>query len=327
MMLSALVFRVSVLSHGSASRLSALAPSSLMRLPAASFASAASSAKSPEAKDTRKKLRLLKKEAVKAPKRPLSAHTLFFKDNFSSEAANPAYAKLTGIAKNSAVMTAVMARFKALPPAQKSVYEKRSAEAKAAYQKEYSKFLASRTPEQLIVQEKVRNLKKKLNPTKSVAKVGKDPKAPKRPESAFLLFFKKNRGSADVSTLAKQWKSLAASEKATFNAEYQKAKEIYNAAKEKYQKSTGIIGIRKALNKELEKAVKKPTTGRKKKSAVSKAKSSKKKTAAKRKPAKRTSRVAGKKTVKRSAVKGKKPAKKPVKKIAKSTKKVLFSKK
>ncbi|KAJ3344982.1 Centromere/kinetochore protein zw10 [Entophlyctis luteolus] len=283
------------------------------------------------AKATRKKLRLLKKDAVAVPKRPPLPHVLFFKEKYATEATSATYAKLSGIAKTAAILKAIMARYKVLPAAEKEAYAKRYAEMKATYQKEYAKFLSSRTPEQLIVQEKVRTLQKKLNPEKHLSKVGKDPNAPKKPESAYLLFLKKNRGSADLSTVAKQWKALSAAEKnrkQPFTAEYLKAKERYIAAKENYEKSTGISETRKAINKALAKAVKKPTTGRKKKSVAGKRKSPKKASAIK-KPVKRTSKVAKKTTVKRRTSKTavKKVVRKPVKKAAKSGKKVLLSRK
>ncbi|KAJ3382304.1 Centromere/kinetochore protein zw10 [Entophlyctis sp. JEL0112] len=341
MMPHALLFRVSAAARGSgavSSRLprhplNDLTPSAMLRLPMASFASASSRTADPDgpAKATRKKLRLLKKDAVAVPKRPPLPHVLFFKEKYATEATSATYAKLSGIAKTAAILKAIMARYKVLPAAEKEAYAKRYAEMKATYQKEYAKFLSSRTPEQLIVQEKVRTLQKKLNPEKHLSKVGKDPNAPKKPESAYLLFLKKNRGSADLSTVAKQWKALSAAEKIRkqpFTAEYLKAKERYIAAKENYEKSTGISETRKAINKALAKAVKKPTTGRKKKSVAGKRKSPKKASAIK-KPVKRTSKVAKKTTVKRRTSKTavKKVVRKPVKKAAKSGKKVLLSRK
>ncbi|KAJ3206604.1 Protein transport protein S9 plasma membrane t-SNARE [Entophlyctis luteolus] len=276
-----------------------------MRVPTASFASASSGASDPD-KETRKKLRLLKKEAVSGPKRPLRPHTLYFKENYAAEAASAPYAKLSGIAKSAAVMKAIMQRYKALPAAEKEAYEKRCAEMKKAYEQEYAAFISARTPGQLIVQEKVRNLQKRLNPEKPTSKVAKDPLAPKKPETSFFLFLKKNRGTANVSTLAKQWRALPAAEKLPFMAEYLKAKEAFLVAKDNYEKSTGIAGIRKAINKELTKAMKLPTVrvnfNAKRTSAKKKptARVGAKKTPVKRRTAKTTVRKRAGKTVKNS---------------------------
>ncbi|KAJ3387566.1 exp1-like protein [Entophlyctis sp. JEL0112] len=244
-MLPTFAFPVSALARRSivgSSRHRLATPSLTMRVPTASFASASSSASDPD-KETRKKLRLLKKEAVSGPKRPLRPHTLYFKENYAAEAESAPYAKLSGIAKSAAVMKAIMQRYKALPAAEKEAYEKRCAEMKKAYEQEYAAFISARTPGQLIVQEKVRNLQKRLNPEKPTSKVAKDPLAPKKPETSFFLFLKKNRGTANVSTLAKQWRALPAAEKLPFMAEYLKAKEAFLVAKDNYEK----VNIRSRL--------------------------------------------------------------------------------
>lgn len=105
----------------------------------------------------------------------------------------------------------------------------------------------------------------------------KDPKAPKRPMSAYFLFMNKNRASfveqvgskSDLSAIGKlagaKWGAMTDAEKAPFTSKAEKAKAAYEKKRAKYVQSNGYkqwCADKKAFNKKqkLLNLVKKPAS-------------------------------------------------------------------
>ncbi|KAJ3023133.1 UNVERIFIED_CONTAM: exp1-like protein [Siphonaria sp. JEL0065] len=258
----------------------------------------------------RRKLRALGKPSVIAPKRPLSSYFFFAAEHRAAAKALPHIKQLSPQNQLPLIAKELGVRWKNASAAERQIFDDKAANAKTAYEAAVKKYIAKRTPEDLLIEEKTRSLKQTISPTKNVSRVTKDPNAPKRALSAYTLFVKavsKNAvtsaGAKAIDTLAanaKKWKSLSdAQKKVPYVDEALKQKEAYTVAKEAYLKKTGLTEIKKSFDKDLKDAVKVVKQGRKKPSVV--AKKVVKKPAAKKKVA------TAKKVVKKTAVATKKP--------------------
>ncbi|KAJ3024815.1 UNVERIFIED_CONTAM: exp1-like protein [Siphonaria sp. JEL0065] len=277
----------------------------------------------------RRKLRALGKPSVIAPKRPLSSYFFFAAEHRAAAKALPHIKQLSPQNQLPLIAKELGVRWKNASAAERQIFDDKAANAKTAYEAAVKKYIAKRTPEDLLIEEKTRSLKQTISPTKNISRVTKDPNAPKSALSAYTLFVKdisKNTvtapGAKAIDTLAanaKKWKTLSDAEKKPYVDEAVKQKAAYTVAKEAYLKKTGLTEIKKSFDKDLKDAVKVVKKGRKKPSVV--AKKVVKKPAAKKKVAtakKVVSRVAKKSAVAKTAAakKATTAAKKTVKKTA-----------
>ncbi|KAJ3298498.1 exp1-like protein [Rhizoclosmatium sp. JEL0117] len=258
----------------------------------------------------RRKLRLLGAPSVSPPKRPLSAFFLFSADRRKDLSESPSFKALTGLPKSAAIAKELGSLWRQAAPSVKKPYEDKVAQANKDYEAAVKKFVAARTPQDLILEQKQHALKKALN--KSTTKVIADPSAPKRPLSAYMLYSQKQRdlkrgtGSAvkDVSLFSKEWKALSAADQKPYLDEAAKLKAAYDAAQKAYLARTGITEIKASLTKDLASATKAP-----------------------KKTAKRASAKVGVKKVSTRRPAVKKPAKKVVTKKTVAAKKTTVAKK
>ncbi|CAG8553491.1 3792_t:CDS:2 [Paraglomus occultum] len=169
---------------------------------------------------------------LKGPKKPGNAFSLFMKDTFQEEKEKNPDMKVTEICKLAAN------RWKTLPEDEKLVYQDKSVQAKADFEKENQKFLESLTPLDY-ARENLRRRAKKEKPMK-------DPNLPKKPLSGFLHFavdmMKQPEFAIEpsitqrMSAISKRWKEMNDDEKKTYVDRYAEEKAKYLTAKEVYTK-------------------------------------------------------------------------------------------
>ncbi|KAJ3120427.1 exp1-like protein [Nowakowskiella sp. JEL0407] len=279
-----------------------------------------------------RKLRVVPKSG--APKRPLSAYTLYMKDSFKSAhtRGTPATQTMANLANS----------WKSADSATKQKYEVEAQRLKAAYEKEYAKFLNNVKPDQALASVKRRNLLKKLNPSKSFSKPLVDPNAPKKPLSSYILFVKDARAAApDVQTqiLGKSFAEMSITESAkalgsAWNRMPKDRKELYQnqavAASAKYREAVKAYNARNGVTKiasEMTKRISVAALGRRvllkgRRKAVKRVVKRKVRKSKKvlKKPVRKTKKTAAKKTAKTAKKTTKKTIKKkPAKKVVKKT--------
>jgi len=156
------------------------------------------------------------------PKRPMSSYMLFANDIRAKLKSENPDAPITEIAKLTG------AAWKECDEATKKKFEKKHKAAMAKYNEEIADLPAEAK--------------------KAGSKRKKDPNAPKRPMSGYMLFCNANRKSVQKKNpslkmtelsgvLGKMWKSASASEKKSFQAEAAKAKKKYDVALRKYKET------------------------------------------------------------------------------------------
>ncbi|KAJ3089960.1 hypothetical protein HK100_007595 [Physocladia obscura] len=231
----------------------------------ASFASVSKALVDPQKeKLARKKLRALKAKSVSVtlPKRPLGAYALFTTDKWPQLHKTPEMQALPFPQRLQAVIASGVKLWAAISSTDKKIYENRATDAKVAYKKALDEYLNTRTPTDIVVEQRIRSLKQSLSPNAYVARVAADPKAPKLPASAQNLFFKdfKHTGTPleKFKAAAAEWKILDTESKKPYVLEAIALKTAYIEAKSKYEQTTGISQIRKSLEKELHNISKKP---------------------------------------------------------------------
>ncbi|KAJ3070969.1 exp1-like protein [Podochytrium sp. JEL0797] len=203
----------------------------------------------------RKALRALAKPSVAPPKRAMSAFMLFAKDHRRAVAALPDIAaKPNAPAKFVATSQMLGTMWKDASKDEKEVcaapldfvkvdaspqkYESLAATAKSTREATAKEYLANRTPEDMLLEKKARELKISANPTKSrsVPRVAKDPNAPTRALTGYTLFIKRMcaESKESVTTAASKWKALSDVEKQPFLEEVKKLKAVYNTELQRY---------------------------------------------------------------------------------------------
>ncbi|KAJ3062152.1 exp1-like protein [Podochytrium sp. JEL0797] len=298
----------------------------------ASFATttATATATSAHQKAARKKLKALASPSVAAPKmRAKSSYLLFADDARAKVSLMPHIAALDPKKKLPAVAKEIGNMWRVAGSQDKDKYELLAKRAKAEHDAEIKAYLVKRTPNDILIEEKMRALKQTIRPKATLPKLRKDPTAPTRPLSAYTLYMLRSGAvkARDMKGGAAKWKAMSDKEKEPYVEEAAKLKVAYAAEKERYLARTGIDELRKTMTKELNQAVKK--VGRAKRSVTKTAKKvvkkpTKKVTAAKtKKPvAKKAAKKVVKKVVKKvtavkkSVVAKKAPAKKVVKNAA-----------
>ncbi|KAI9330947.1 high mobility group box domain-containing protein [Obelidium mucronatum] len=188
---------------------------------AASFATKAAAVQTPASDKllaARRKLKALSKPTVTAPKRPLSSYLLFSQDKRDSVKSLPEIKSKPVKDQLGLVAKELGALWAAASAVEKKKYEEKAEEAKKIYQTTYKKYISSRTPQDILIEEKTRSLKQTINPTKPVSRVAKDPHAPVRPSNGYQLFVKEKKagpqGAVETfSTIAAQWKGLNGAQK------------------------------------------------------------------------------------------------------------------
>ncbi|KAJ1549551.1 hypothetical protein HK405_011087, partial [Cladochytrium tenue] len=128
-------------------------------------------------------------------------------------------------------------------------YEEKHRIAKEEYTRQYDDYLKTRTTEDIVLEEKRRSLRKRLNPNKALRRVDRDPDEPEKPKNAYMLFFvdaatgKMPTLQGDVCSqpmsqtdrlkaIAQTWKSMSDEQKAPYNHQAKLLKQEYD---EKYE--------------------------------------------------------------------------------------------
>ncbi|KAJ3296511.1 hypothetical protein HDU76_006720, partial [Blyttiomyces sp. JEL0837] len=137
-------------------------------------------------------------EIPEPPKKPWSSY-LFFFTKYREEVSNsPEILELEGKDRVPTTAKLIGERWRKLSDAEKEPYENLAAQAKAKYEKELAKYIKIRRPEEYLVEEKRRQLKKKLAPSKRIARIVAVPNAPSKPLNAYAFFTKMlNNGDAE----------------------------------------------------------------------------------------------------------------------------------
>lgn len=172
-------------------------------------------------------------KALVAPKTALSAYFLWLGDN------RERIAKKLGTNKASEVAKAAGAEWKDVKDAAKAKYQKKNADLKATYEKELAAFTANGG----VVEKRTKAVKSKTVATQKT----KDPNAPKRPLSSYMLWLAENRagivkslpsGSKPTEVMkaaGAKWSELKDPAKKKYVALQQKAQKEYEQAKAKYE--------------------------------------------------------------------------------------------
>jgi hypothetical protein len=164
--------------------------------------------------DAKDKLKALKQKALKPPPTgSASAWTVYVTEQFAGFGASP-----LGAASR---MAEVAASFKALPAAEVERLNRRANEKKAAQEDAFQAWLSSYPPLQILEANAARKALKRRGVEKGMAQIP-DPRLPKRPAGAMLLFMRERHQSGELrhielgeatKLLAQEWKALSAEEK------------------------------------------------------------------------------------------------------------------
>eukprot|EP00928_Gymnodinium_smaydae_P058792 TRINITY_DN419_c0_g1_i2.p2 TRINITY_DN419_c0_g1~~TRINITY_DN419_c0_g1_i2.p2 ORF type:complete len:210 (+),score=87.56 TRINITY_DN419_c0_g1_i2:51-632(+) len=173
------------------------------------------------------------------PKKAVSAYWIWLGEN------REAIAKECGVGKGSVVAKAAGEKWKKMGDKEKAPFEKRAAEDKARFEKEMAEFTSQGGVKQ-------KRKSKKDEAEGKRAKKAKDPNRPKKPAGgAYGCYLAANREEikkslpaghkiTDVTKKAGElWKSLAAKDKAKYEAEYKKKQDIYLKEMEAYKAKGG----------------------------------------------------------------------------------------
>ncbi|KAI9349490.1 hypothetical protein DFJ73DRAFT_407455 [Zopfochytrium polystomum] len=154
------------------------------------------------------------------------------------------------------VMAIAGERWRNMTPNQKYEYEERHRVAKEQYNRSHAEYLKQRTTEDIVLEEKRRALKKRLNPNKALRRVDKDPDEPEKPKNAYMLFFidvasgKMTTLQGDVfsqqmnqtdrlKAIAETWKSMSDEQKAPYVQQAKILKQEYDEKYQEYLQSSG----------------------------------------------------------------------------------------
>ncbi|KAJ3039647.1 high mobility group box 3 [Rhizophlyctis rosea] len=230
----------------------------------------------------RRQLRALPKPTTPPPKKPLTAFIFFGQEYRSSE---------PGLAKGNVTKAAgiIGQRWKELTDGEKKKYENKAASAKTAYERAYQQYLKSRTPKDVLLQQKISHLQKIINPKKN-AKVPADVNAPAPPPPNAYGFFLKDvySGSADQQRalvgqlldgpvsqrgkiLGAAWNGMSTSEKEGYANKAAAARSAYTKKLAAYNASHKVNDIKKEVSTILKRVATPPKPKKKKVTAVKKA--------------------------------------------------------
>ncbi|KAJ3383452.1 high mobility group box 3 [Chytriomyces hyalinus] len=294
----------------------------------------------------RRQLRALPKSSSEKPKGPITSYILFSNEKRAQVAASPEFANVEKKDKMTRVTKQLGALWRAAPEAEKKKYQALAEASKVAHAKALAAYTAKRSPEDVILDSRRRALQVKLNPNRGRARVTRDPNAPKRPASAYILFLKTlnlKGGRESIKEAATKWKALSAAAKQPFTTQAAKLAETYKVEKDAYDKKNGVDALRKVINKDLAKAVRIPKKKKKVSPVISgmmavkvvvarrSAAPKKTKTVSKKKPVKKAAAPTKKSTTLKKSTTTKKTAvkassKKPVSKTAVKKTKVVAKK-
>ncbi|TPX37968.1 hypothetical protein SmJEL517_g00254 [Synchytrium microbalum] len=222
-----------------------------------------------KAKVARVQLKALPKSSV--PERPPTAYILFAQevrkqimDDLTSGESKPTFVQIAN---------AIGKKWKETDESEKEKYSAKASELRKIYDNNLSKYLANRSPLDLVVEQYRTRLLKSLNPAKrSPPRKFKDPNAPAHPLSAYGCFFKEVWASgSDAQTrvlgksleglpvseagslLGATWKKMTDSDKEKYVVMAKKASEEYASAKKAYEGT--LLGAREELHETLKEAV------------------------------------------------------------------------
>ncbi|KAI9596056.1 hypothetical protein BDF19DRAFT_439499 [Syncephalis fuscata] len=258
-----------------------------------------------------KKLRYLQRteDIQKPPPRSINGWQVFLAEHFAQVKNQGVTIRIADEAKTSS------AKWKALTDSERQAYKERATEESLKLQKNYEKWAASLTPEQLAALRRYQGLQRKKGKQISVIK---DPAKPKKPLSAFLIFLGERRQALAATfdgnavefakSIGAEWRSLSEAEKKPYNdksaTNFQKYDLEATQYRETLPKYIRLDQVLKPKKKAAKKPAKKPVLKKKKKPVKKVAK----------KPVKKTVKKVAKKPIKKTA---KKTVKKPVKKTTK----------
>ncbi|KAJ3216349.1 hypothetical protein HDU67_009617 [Dinochytrium kinnereticum] len=268
----------------------------------------------------RQALKALPKPSSEEPKKPSTAYILFGSDKRPHVAESPEILAMEKKDRPPAIMKKLGEMWRGIDAKTKEHYEARFETLKNEYSKTLAGYLSNRTPADLQILETRRRLKKRLQPSRSIAKVEKDPLAPKRPVTGYMRFcidihgMKKVEGIKEASlkefsglsfaekgkALGEMWKGLPSGVREKYIAAYEADHKRYVKENEVYLKLTNMKEARSLVRKAMKmnlKGRRKPTArSRKKKPTVSKKKKPVAKKSTKKTPSKITAAAAKKKT-------------------------------
>ncbi|KAJ3018647.1 hypothetical protein HKX48_002753 [Thoreauomyces humboldtii] len=266
---------------------------------------------------------MLQKLVTKPPKsKPINSYSLFLKE--SQAEVRREHAGKSASEQFAAVSRDLGHRWKSLGSVEQQEWANKAAQLNEVRARDYAKYLKNRSPEQIIAEQKIYALKRKVNPTKSLAKPKADVNIPKRPSNPYAQYVKEAHqlsaheqeqqfgpgfASANLGgkgkLLAAAWKSLSDSEKEKIKEKLAPSKSAYRKEIATYRAENRIDATRSAINKQAA-AVIAPPKPKDKKVAIIKKKVPKK--------------AAVKKTVQKKAALVRKPAVKAVKKAVRVVK-------
>ncbi|KAJ3051377.1 hypothetical protein HK097_007636 [Rhizophlyctis rosea] len=269
----------------------------------------------------RRQLKALPKLSVQVPKKAGGPYAIFNKE---VRATDPSLGKGTSL---SAASRVIAERWRGLSPAEKKTYEDRATQQKEAYKRQYEQYLAKRTPQDVILEQKIGYLQSVINPNKPSRKVPAAADAPKKPLSSYLLFSTEAQAAGperqrqligqvlqgamtqQVKTIAAAWNGLSAEQKSKYQQQAANALSAYKTQKAQYDSTNQIAETRKAVNKTLQTAAKSLQPKPKKKKVLKLSTTGPRRIVKKKKdvaPKKKTVAVKAKKVVKKTAAPKKK---------------------
>ncbi|KAJ1550767.1 hypothetical protein HK405_015939, partial [Cladochytrium tenue] len=136
----------------------------------------------------------------------------------------------------------------------------------------------TRTTEDIVLEEKRRSLRKRLNPNKALRRVDRDPDEPEKPKNAYMLFFvdvasgKMPTLQGDVfsqpmnqtdrlKAIAQTWKTMSDEQKAPYNHQAKLLKQEYDEKYQVYLQNSGRQDFVDSVNVIMRKEKKKKGQG------------------------------------------------------------------
>ncbi|KAJ3067114.1 hypothetical protein HDU98_009679 [Podochytrium sp. JEL0797] len=164
-----------------------------------------------------RKLATLPKPITTPPAKPLSAYDHFREQQRSLVSAYPEMDGVDASGKSKMVTKKINEMWRGLSAVEKEVrvgggkpFEAKAKESSDLYRTQYAAYLDSRTPEDIAIEEKRRNLELNLSPFKSPRA---DPAMPKRPKNGYQLFMQDmgyfGGGVEGFTQCGKEWKALS----------------------------------------------------------------------------------------------------------------------
>ncbi|KAJ3005295.1 UNVERIFIED_CONTAM: exp1-like protein [Siphonaria sp. JEL0065] len=209
-------------------------------------------------RDLRAKIKRLGKPSVEPPKAPLTAYVLFCGTRYKTIAESDPFKDIDKIDRSRAVATQLGKEWQALSQEEKEKFEAKSKINKKEYEVALATYLATRTQQDLLLDEKLRNLNMQLSPEKRHKRVLKDPLAPTKPLNMYNLFLSENgymgKGVEGVKEGAEAWRLLGDVEKKAYQKKYDKSMVEYDNLKDKYDIENNIPAIKRKVGRDLKSA-------------------------------------------------------------------------